>query len=261
MNYAVTTNIAGWFDERIVDTGRLPLFAFFVGMVAGFLIIRLSVRLIRAGVRWWPHNVTAGSLHIHHMVFGVIIMVGAGVAGIAMPDAVSGWRIAAAGAFGVGTALVLDEFALILRLEDVYWTEQGRTSIDALFAVTAITGLMLIGLHPIFGLDGRAPDGDGPQGAWRLLPLAAMLGLAAVTALKGKIWTAVLGLFIPVFLLVGAIRLSRPHAPWARWLYREDRRRGVRRQKKAQRRERRLREPINRLKNQLEDALAGRPSR
>lgn len=43
-----------WFDDRIVSPGRLPLFCFFAGMVVGFLFIRLSVRMIRANIRWWP---------------------------------------------------------------------------------------------------------------------------------------------------------------------------------------------------------------
>src|SRR3984957_19961137 len=114
--------MSSWFSTNIEQTGRLPLFCFFCAFVAGFGFIRLSVRLIRAQVRWWPGNVTPGDLHVHHMVFGVVLMVAGGVAGIASPSQPMAWRGAAAAVFGLGTALVLDEFALMLHLRDVYWT-------------------------------------------------------------------------------------------------------------------------------------------
>src|SRR5581483_1524278 len=111
--------------------------------------IRLSVRMIRAQVKWWPGNVKPGGLHIHHVVFGVIFMLLGGVAGLIVPSTqVVGNSICAA-VFGIGSALVLDEFALILHLDDVYWQERGRTSIDAVFVAVALTGLLLLGLRPI----------------------------------------------------------------------------------------------------------------
>ena len=138
----------GWFSTVIVETGRLPLFCFFVAFLVSFALIRLSVRMIRAQVRWWPGNVTRGDMHLHHMVFGVIVMVVAGVAGLAAPLHSLGWRASTAAAFGVGTALVLDEFALILHLRDVYWTSAGRVSIDAVFIAAGVTALLLLGVVP-----------------------------------------------------------------------------------------------------------------
>src|ERR1022692_4985534 len=101
--------MSGWFTSQIVHTGRLPLFCFFVAFVAGFGFIRLSVRLIRAEVRWWFGNVTPGDLHVHHMVFGVVFMVAAGVAELAAPLDPVGWRGGGAPIFGLGPALVLHE--------------------------------------------------------------------------------------------------------------------------------------------------------
>jgi hypothetical protein len=72
--------VSAWFSAQVVQTGRLPLFCFFVAFVAGFTGIRVSVRLIRAGVRWWPGNLVAGAVHVHHMVFGVVLMAGGGLA-------------------------------------------------------------------------------------------------------------------------------------------------------------------------------------
>jgi hypothetical protein len=254
--------MAGWFSERIVETGRLPLFCFFAGMLVGFAFIRASVRLIRANVRWWPGNVTPGGLHVHHVVFGVGFMIFAGLAGFAMPDDLIGWQALAAAVFGVGAALVLDEFALILHLEDVYWTEQGRTSIDALFVVVAVTALLLLGVQPFLVEDLKLAIDEDPAARWWSIPaLLLVLGFAAATVLKGKVWTGLLGCFVPLLLLVGAIRLARPGSPWARWRYHAGRRRGARKLTRARRRESRLREPVVRAKIRLQDLIAGAPSR
>ncbi|MCH7230811.1 hypothetical protein L0U85_08105 [Glycomyces sp. L485] len=245
--------MADWFDDRIIDPGRMPLLCFFAGMVVGFLFIRVSVRLIRANVRWWPGNVTPGGRHVHHMVFGLGFMVVGGVSGLAVPDELVGWTSAAAALFGVGTALVIDEFALILHLDDVYWSEEGRISVDAMFGLIAVTAMLLLGMHPFFGFE---PDSEA-SGVWQVWPLLIGLGLAVVTVLKGKVWTAVFGMFILLPLLFGAIRLARPQSPWSRWRYRSDRPRGVRKLNRARRREHRLRRPVNQAKNRLQDLVAG----
>lgn len=254
--------MAGWFSERIVETGRLPLFCFFVGMLVAFGFIRVSVRLIRAQVSWWPGNVAPGGLHIHHVVFGLGFMMLAGLAGLAMPDELVGWRAVAAAAFGVGSALVLDEFALVLHLADVYWTEQGRTSIDALFAVVAVTALLLVGAQPFLVEDLRLVVNEQPaQWWWSIPPLLLVCGFAVVTVLKGKIWTGLLGCFVPLLLLVGAIRLARPASPWARWRYHIGGRRGAHKLARAQRREKRWRDPVIRAKDRLQDLIAGAPNK
>lgn len=254
--------MAGWFSERFVETGRLPLFCFFAGMVAGFGFIRVSVRLIRANVRWWPGNVTPGGFHIHHVVFGIVFMILFGVAGLVIPDDLVGWRAVAAAGFGIGTALVLDEFALVLHLEDVYWSQEGRASIDALFAVIAVTGLLLLGVQPFVIEDMALFLAESPAlRIWVLLPMLLLVGLAAVTVLKGKIWTGMAGLFVPLLLVVGAIRLARPGSPWSRWRYRAERRHGVRKLARARRREARWREPVVRAKIWLQDLVAGAPDR
>src|SRR5579862_380282 len=141
--------MSGWFSTNIEQTGRLPLFCFFVAFVAGFGFIRLSVRMIRAKVRWWPGNVTPGDLHVHHMVFGVVFMLVGGVTGIVAPGGSLNWRAGAAALFGLGAALVLDEFALILHLRDVYWTSDGRLSVDAVFVAAGFTALLLLGFTPV----------------------------------------------------------------------------------------------------------------
>jgi hypothetical protein len=64
---------------------NVPLLCFLAGVIVGFLFIRLSVRMIRAQVKWWPGNVKTGGLHIHHVVFGVVFMLVGGVAGLIVP--------------------------------------------------------------------------------------------------------------------------------------------------------------------------------
>ncbi len=247
-----------WFSRRVLDTGHLPLFCFFVAFLVTFLFIRFSVRMIRRQVKWWPGNVTPGGLHIHHAVFGVVLMVIGGLAGLAAPDNPVAAPAACAAIFGVGTALVLDEFALILHLDDVYWSNAGRLSVDAIFVATGVTGLLLFGVVPsITGDVSNATKTHGGAGAALTLSIALLLdfALAAITLLKGKIWTGLFGLFVPILLITGAIRVGRPASPWARKFYSIK----PRKVEKARRREIRYRQRFMRFKERLQDAVAGRP--
>lgn len=247
-----------WFDRTIVDTGRLPLFFLLVAFVLTFLFIRFSVRMIRAQVSWWPGNVTPGGVHMHHEFFGVIMMMISGFCFVALasfhtPIA----NCILASIFGIGAALVLDEFALVLHLRDVYWEEEGRSSIDAVFVAIAVITLFLMGLRP-FGFGGElnqyenAPDTSTRVVVIVVLALSAVL--ATITLLKGKVWTGLIGLFFLPLLIVGSIRIGRPASPWARWRYTT--RPGKR--EKAIRREQRYREPIVRWKIVVQEAVAGR---
>ena len=247
-------SMSSWFSSNIVQTGRLPLFCFFCAFVAGFGFIRLSVRLIRAQVRWWPGNVTPGDLHVHHMVFGVVFMLVGGVTGIVAPGGSLNWRSGAAALFGLGAALVLDEFALILHLRDVYWTSDGRLSVDAVFVAAGLTVLLLLGIVPSVGPNPASQHSSTWEAVAGLtLSLLVTFALAAITLLKGKIWTGLFGLFVFPLLIVGAIRLARPGSPWARWRYQ----RRPRKRARAARRERRLRQPVIRFKVRVEDLLSG----
>src|SRR6476660_9679990 len=115
-----------WFQRTIVESGRLPLFCLFSGMLLAFGFIRFSVRMIRAQVSWWPGNVTPGGMHIHHVVFGLVFLLIGGIGNFALRGEGRPYRELLALLFGIGIGLVLDEFALILHLEDVYWAEEGR---------------------------------------------------------------------------------------------------------------------------------------
>jgi len=90
-----------------------------------------------------------------------------------------------------------------------------------------------------------------------ILGLVLTLPLAVLVVLKGKVWTGLIGMFFVPLLVIGAIRLSRPQAPWARWRYisRLDKMR------RALERERMLRRPVVRAKLWLQCAIAGTPRR
>ena len=112
-------------------------------------------------------------------------------------------------AFGAGAALTLDEFALWLTLSDVYWEQEGRVSVDAVLVVGAIGSLLVLGANPF--------DTDPEDGAPLLArPSSINLVFAVLAAFKGKIATALLGVFVPIVSLVGTIRLAKPGSPWAR---------------------------------------------
>ncbi len=249
----------------LVAHGRLPLFCCLIAFLLTFLVTRTIVRYIRhhadsdAPRKWWqPRNIGHGGLHIHHVVIGVILVMISGVTMVTL--AVDGgapeFTIAAI-FFGIGAALVLDEFALILHLEDVYWAEDGRTSVDAVFAAVAVAGLLIMGFSPLSFFN---------IGIWRedhsvlirasVVALAVLtLALAVIVLLKGKVWTGLVGMFITPLLFVGAIRLSRPHAPWARWRYTDK----PRKMHRALDRERYMRRPIIQAKLWLQHTIAGEP--
>ncbi|GAA4850993.1 phosphatidylglycerol lysyltransferase domain-containing protein [Kitasatospora terrestris] len=238
------------YRERIVDTGREPLFLLLLGLVLAFLFIRFSVRMIRRGTSWWPGNVTPGGMHIHHVVFGQALLLICGISAFAIRgDGGQWWNLLGFG-FGVGCGLVLDEFALVLHLQDVYWAEQGRTSVDAVVLAVAVIGLLLIGELPLGGV-ARHPD--APQ----LVGAAVLLALVGVTLFKGKIWTGLLGVMLWPLALVGALRLARPTSPWARWRYRARPRRMAR----AERREARFHRRLVAFKTRTYDLVAGTPDR
>jgi hypothetical protein len=259
-------------ELELIAPGRRPLIWCLVAFILTFLSTRLIVRYIRANAgkpgprKWWqPRNITVsgenhagGGFHLHHVVVGVVLVLICGVTMVtlAVDGGVTEFTVAAVG-FGIGAALVLDEFALILHLQDVYWTQDGRTSVDAVFVAIAAAGLLVMGFNPLsfFDItiwrDNAAWAVRAAVIGWALLALQ----LAVITLLKGKLWTGLVGMGIPPLLVIGAIRLSRPHAPWARWRYTHN----PRKMRRAMARERRLRRPLVQANLWLQSALAGMP--
>lgn len=93
--------------------------------------MRTITHLIRANVGPF-HNVSTGGLHIHHLVWGILLLLIVGYIWLIEVGTGSNWIASVSAiAYGAGAALALDEFALWLNLQDVYWTDTGRQSIDA----------------------------------------------------------------------------------------------------------------------------------
>ncbi|MEJ2886611.1 hypothetical protein [Actinomycetospora aeridis] len=212
--------------------------------VVVFLGTRVIVRLIRAGKGPF-RNQAIGGVHLHHLVWGIFLMLLAGVGEFTyQPD--PPWLYVLAAAFGAGAALTLDEFALWLHLSDVYWEREGRVSVDAVLIVGALMALLVVGANPF--------DGTTNDGVVALVVTIVVNGLISVIALfKGRPLLGLLGLLVPVVALVGAVRLARPTSPWARWRYPEG-------SKKALRSRRRFPERERRRWDAVVEAIAGRPN-
>jgi hypothetical protein len=212
-------------------------------MLLSFGFIRFSTRMIRAEVSWWPGNVSPGGLHIHHLVFGIVLMMLSGFIAFAVQPA-SPWFEIAAGVFGVGVGLTLDEFALWLYLDDVYWSEEGRSSVDAVVFAAIIGAGVVIGFVPL--------NASGGSIVAIVVSVVIELAICAFVALKGKVSTAVIGMFIPPVAWVGAIRLARPGSWWARRRYPEDGEKLTKAQARKARHDRRAR--------RFQDLVGGKPS-
>lgn len=253
-------------DIHVVAPGRQPLMWCLIAFILTFFITRSITRYIRATAnqtgprKWWqPHNISGkGGTHIHHAVFGVILVLVSGVAMVTMASSGTVHQFTAAAIFfGIGAALVLDEFALILHLQDVYWSEDGRTSVDAVFVAVAVAGLLVLGFNPLSLFDvGIWRDADSTAARISVLLLAALnLALAVLVLLKGKLWTGLLGMFFTPLLFIGAVRLARPHSPWARWHYQDK----PRKMHRSMERERYLRRPFVQANLWLQHVIAGEP--
>jgi hypothetical protein len=227
------------FDQADQRAGLILLGA----MLLSFGFIRFSTRMIRAEVSWWPGNVSPGGLHIHHLVFGIVLMMLAGFLNFVIQPS-SPWFEILAGVFGVGVGLTLDEFALWLYLDDVYWSEEGRSSVDAVVFAAIIGGGVIVGFVPL--------DASGGSIIAIVLSVLITLGICAIVASKGKISSAVIGSFIPPVAWVAAIRLARPGSWWAKRRYAPGSGKLVKAEARKARHDRRVR--------RFQDLIGGAPS-
>ena len=240
--------------EGLLGPSQSAVAAFTIGLLLTFLLVRLNTRLIRAKVSWWFHDIESeGGLHVHHMVIGVVLMVASGLSLIAfLPQGL--WLQLVALAFGAGVALTLDEFALILRLQDVYWTSEGRLSVDAVIVAVCVGLLLVMGAQPLGNATSIGATGIAADVAIVIVILVDLC-LAVLCLLKGKLWTGLFAVFIPIVGWVGAIRVARPGSPWAHRRY-EDKPKKL---AKAQRREDRINATWRAWREAFFDLIAGKP--
>jgi hypothetical protein len=192
--------------------GTGTAFLVLAAFVVSFLLIRTSARMTRS-VSWWPGGVeTESGVHVHHLVWGICMMMLAGFLAFAVPLEPPWWHLTAI-VFGVGAGFTMDEFALWVHLDDVYWSQEGRASFDAVVVALAFAGLVVVGTTP-FGLD------DPASVLGTATAVAIVLGLSIACVLKGRVLLGVVGLFVQLAALLGAVRLGRPGSPWGRRRYR-----------------------------------------
>ena len=198
------------YEHYVFRAGREPLFFLLLSFLLTFVVARTYTRVGRA--RGWRSGSVRG-VHLHHLVPGVIACLAAGTAIIAFRPAGAS-MLALSCLFGLGAALTLDEFALILHLEDVYWTEAGRSSIEATLIGFSLATLCLLTTAPIES----DPRKDMPH--WVLGGVIGVnMAFALIAFLKGKFKLGAFGIVLPGLAVIGAWRLAKPRSVWAHSFY------------------------------------------
>jgi hypothetical protein len=121
-----------------LDTGQRAALASWLSFTATFAGVRGVTYSIRSG-RGPFHNVSAGGEHLHHYLWGIGMLAGVGAVAVHGEERHRA-HPAVATAYGSGLALIVDEFALLLDLKDVYWAKQGRLSVDVGIGLIAAAG-------------------------------------------------------------------------------------------------------------------------
>jgi hypothetical protein len=233
-------------QDIAAEPGRAAIFWMLIAFVLTFLITRTITRHIQAkskvptedaGGRSLIGDITIGGVHIHHQVWGILLVLVSALLEFAYrPDRPFVEILGVL--FGIGAALALDEFALWVYMDDVYWKSEGRTSIDAVIVAASVCLLLVVGLSP-FDVNGL--ESDDVTGLVILIVTILINGtLAMFCFFKGKLFLGFVAVFIPFVGLLGAVRLARPNSPWARRRYVAGSRKMERAQRRSARHDRRL---------------------
>jgi Trk-type K+ transport system membrane component len=200
----------------IFDEGKEPIFLLLLAFVIAFAGARGYARMARR--RGWRSG-NVGGFHLHHEVVGILLVLVAGVVAFSRAGAQPQVRDWCAVCFGVGAAFVLDEFALVFYLRDVYWSEEGRNSVDAAVLGLMIIGLLLVASEP-FALNDPVNHHLGRFTAfWAILANALFV---AVAFLKAKPFAGTAAIALSPVGWIAAGRLAKPGSPWARRFYGDD---------------------------------------
>ncbi len=198
------------YRHYVYQAGREPFFFLLLAFLLTFVVARSYTRLGR--LHGWRSGSVRG-VHLHHLVPGIIATLGAGTAIIAFRPAEDS-LLALSALFCCGAALTLDEFALILHLEDVYWTDEGRSSIEATLIGFTLALLCVLATAPL----GTDPGKEVPH--WVVAgALSVNMCFALIAFLKGKAKLGTFGILIPGLAVLGAVRLAKPTSLWSRRFY------------------------------------------
>jgi hypothetical protein len=214
---SAATTIADVWQREVVDADRESAVLVLTSFLVTFGVTRSITHAIRAQRVPFLRNMSVGGTHLHHLVPGIFLLLIAGLLGIAVEAPLPDWVVPII--FGIGAALTLDEFALWLHLEDVYWAQEGRRSIDAVIIAAALFGLSIIGYPFWYGVWTDVVNLDNATVAgFHIVGLV----LAAACLSKGKLYEAAVGAFVAPVALIGVLRLATPGSPWAQRFYRDD---------------------------------------
>ena len=125
-----------------LSLGRRVAIRTLIAFLSTFALLRVLTAIIRYDV--FPHGpfrfvVTKSGLHIHHLFWGILLLMATGFAALATRAPT--WHLRISIVFGIALGLTLDEFAMWLRLADVYWSPEGIESLKASAVVAALLGL------------------------------------------------------------------------------------------------------------------------
>ncbi len=135
------------YRQHFPESPRERLFLASVSFFLTFATVRAITHAIHAGIGPF-HNIESRGLHIHHMVFGITLLLVVGYLwlvqiGTGMKGTLTWIGRVTALLYGTAAALTLDEFALWLNLRDVYWQREGRASVDA---ILLFGSLLMVGV-------------------------------------------------------------------------------------------------------------------
>jgi hypothetical protein len=237
-----TASILTSFWGNLEENHEQAVFLVLVGFLGSFAFIRMSTRIIRSE--------SDSGVHLHHLVFGIVTMMVAGTLGFASDGRAPFIEICALG-FGIGVGLTIDEYALWVHLEDVYWAEEGRSSVDATVIAASLMLLIVLGVSPV------VIDSSTTEALITSIVLTVIAFICVMICFaKGRILHGTVGIFVAPIAFYGAGRIGKPRSAWARYRYGERR---PRKQSKAEDRfapERRT----ERFKEAFRDLVGGKPS-
>src|SRR4051794_10778225 len=238
--------LSDFWHDQLVAHDRQALFLVLISSLAAFGFIRVSARLSRSPrFAWWPGSVVSESgVHLHHLVWGICLMIAGGALGFALFSTSPGREICAV-VFGIGTGFTIDEFALWVYLDDVCWSDEGRSSIDAVVVAAALMLLVLVGGRPF-----DVATNDAGEAIATTITATIVIALVVACFAKQRVFHGVLGAFVLPVAIYGASRIGKPGSPWAKRFY------GERKEAKAQRRFAPGRR-TDRVKERIRDAIGG----
>ena len=138
---------------EVMDPCQRSALISWLAFTATFATVRGITYSIRAG-RGPFRNLSLGGEHVHHYLWGIGLLAGVGAIAVRGDESLRQHPVVAV-SYGSGLALIVDEFALLLDLRDVYWARQGRISVDLAVTGVAVAGSYFASLPLLRSLKNR----------------------------------------------------------------------------------------------------------